>query len=428
MEKSDNFFKINRKTSKKSIKCAALLIYTFIFVFSLVTGYISYLFVSIPDKIVLYKNERYNFDKSGLFSDFFTLASNAGTNGKVDRGGNFTNTENNEYSAQVKFAGLFNVKNVNVKVIDGEYVVPCGNAIGVKLYCSGIMITEICTFRSQSQKIISPSAGCGLKAGDIITHANGSAVKTVSELSKEIAKSQNGVKISYMHGKKTDVCSVIPQKDEQGTLRIGLTVKDSAAGIGTLTYVNPKTKSYGALGHGVCENTCDKLMPVSDGEIDTASIISVVKGKKGIPGELHGMFASPLGTVKANTELGLYGDVRDGNFIKADFAVPVSERSAVKCGRAQIICCVNGTDTDVYDIEIEKIPSVSFESTKGMIIKITDERLLNLTGGIVQGMSGSPIIQNGALAGAVTHVFVNDPTRGYGIFAENMITESNKYR
>ena len=224
-----------------------------------------------------------------------------------------------------------------------------------------------------------------------------------------------------MHGKKTDVCSVIPQKDEQGTLRIGLTVKDSVAGIGTLTYVNPKTKSYGALGHGVCENTCDKLMPVSGGEIDTASIISVVKGKKGIPGELHGMFASPLGTVKANTELGLFGDVRDNNFIKADFAVPVSERSAVKCGRAQIICCVNGTDTDVYDIEIEKIPSVSFESTKGMIIKITDERLLNLTGGIVQGMSGSPIIQSGKLVGAVTHVLVNDPTRGYGIFIENML-------
>jgi stage IV sporulation protein B len=205
---------------------------------------------------------------------------------------------------------------------------------------------------------------------------------------------------------------------------IGLWVRDSTAGIGTLTFYDPKTSAFGALGHGITDIDTGLLMPVDSGEIIESSILGIKVGKSGVPGELKGVFIEDmrLGTIENNSEFGIYGKLSDNAANKITGKLyPIGLRSEIKEGPAVILSNIDGKSIAEFEIEIQKVSRQNINGSKGMIIKVTDQKLLEATGGIVQGMSGSPIIQNGKIIGAVTHVLVNDPTKGYGIFIEGML-------
>ena len=220
--------------------------------------------------------------------------------------------------------------------------------------------------------------------------------------------------------------SITPVKDSsQGTYRLGIWVRDSCAGIGTITFIDPMTKCFAGLGHGIYDGESGSLMPLADGDIVPADIISVDKGAGGRPGSLSGCFITgePLGVLSANTECGLYGSY---NKAASGEKTEIAFRQEVMRGSAVILSTVEGSTPKAYDIEIENISYDTGSPSKNMVIRITDKELIKKTGGIVKGMSGSPILQNGRLVGAVTHVFIDDPTHGYGVFAENMAEECNK--
>ena len=265
-----------------------------------------------------------------------------------------------------------------------------------------------------------PAAAAGVCVGDTILAINGEKVATGDDVSAFI-RGCNGKKVVFRleRGGVEFDASFVPVKTQEG-YRAGLWVRDSAAGIGTLTFYNPSADTFAGLGHAVCDVDTGKRMSLSGGEIVPARIFGITKGKSGKPGELKGCFdTGTLGTLIKNGDNGLYGQLTTHPLGWQTMAV--AHRQQVTEGYAQIVCTVDGTRPQAYDVEIEKVRYGGLDSSRNLIIRVVDRELLEKTGGIVQGMSGSPIIQNGKLVGAVTHVLVDDPTRGYGIFAENML-------
>ncbi len=415
------------KFIKKSIikKFAAVLAFIICF-FTVGSGcYIGYLIKSIPDEITLYKNSKHNFDRTGIFSELFSLDVQAGTDGVLYEDGTLETEGTNQYTAQVSFLSGIKLKQVKVNAVSEAYLIPAGNLIGVKIFCPGALVTDICTFPSTEGINFCPAEYTGIKCGDLITKINNKDITTVEQL-KNIIKDVDGqIFLTLKRDEKFYDCAITPKPDKSGTMRLGLMVKDSAAGIGTMTYYNPKDSSFGALGHAVCDPQTDKTLPILEGSCDYASVANIIKGQKGIPGEMHGMFLSPMGDITKNTENGIYGYVTDNTFSNNKTPVAAASMNEVAPGKATIISTVDESTPKEFEIEIEKVSTMSLDSSKGMVIKITDSTLLAKTGGIIQGMSGSPILQNGKLIGAVTHVFVNDPTRGYGIFIENMLENTD---
>lgn len=291
-------------------------------------------------------------------------------------------------------------------------LIPGGMPFGIKLRTDGVMVVSV--------NKGSPAAKAGIRAGDIILSVNGSTVETNAEIAAAIQQEPSGSEVVYLRRDSEKCVSVTPQSAD-GRLILGVWVRDSAAGIGTLTYYDPETGSFGGLGHPVSDVTTGELMPLASGEITEAEIFGVTKSADGEPGELCGELCSgAAGTLEANTPVGVFGTLSSGIEGKV---LPVAHKSEVECGEAVILSTISGTEPQEYEAEIEKINLCALNGTKSMIIRITDERLLETAGGIVRGMSGSPIIQNGMLVGAVTHVFLNDPTRGYAVFAETMVEE-----
>ncbi len=309
-------------------------------------------------------------------------------------------------------------------------LIPGGQAIGVTLFTNGVLVVDVSDVVASSGKHLSPAKDAGLKSGDLIEVFNGTKISTVKDLNTAINKS-SGQKSSITvnrQGSTRDILITPIESKSDGKFKIGAFVKDAASGIGTLTFYNPKTMEFGALGHGISDSETNQLISISKGDVLPSSIVSVEKGSKGIPGELNGIFdenETPLGTIKENTESGIFG-ISENGFSSESEALPILSRDEVKLGSAYIISSIEGRNAQKYQIEILKIMPKAFSPQKGMVIEITDESLLQKTGGIVRGMSGSPIIQDGKLVGAVTHVFVNDPSRGYGIFIENMLSELSR--
>ena len=266
-----------------------------------------------------------------------------------------------------------------------------------------------------------------MRAGDRILTVNQKALGSAEELTKIVEESGGrALNIVYLRdgNERTTVLTPIYSESE-GVYRTGIFVKDSGAGIGTVSYINPQTLEFGGLGHGVCEGESGRLIPISKGSVVDVNIAGVVKGEVGVPGELRGYFTSGRrGSLVINNECGVFGsfDLKPQNIPSE--ALPIGLKNELKCGKAYIYTTLEGSTPQKYEIEISNI-RLSESKGKCFTVKVTDKTLLEKTGGIVQGMSGSPIIQNGKLVGAVTHVLINDPTTGYGIFIQNMLNAAN---
>ncbi len=328
------------------------------------------------------------------------------------------------YGAEIKqdkhgagfYLGAIPIKSVSADHTVRPMLVPCGTPFGIKLRTQGVIAVSV--------NEDSPAEECGIKQGDLILSVNGMTVSSNSEVCSAIQLCPDECEIILQRGDSEKLMTVVPYED-CGIYKIGIWVRDSAAGIGTMTYYNPEDGGYGGLGHPVSDVTTGELMPLASGEITEADISGVTKGIPGEPGELCGTLraGSAIGTIDLNTQCGIFGCV--GSAPTEGEVLPMAFRQEVRTGAATLLTTVNGSTPQEYDIEIEHINICDMESSKSMVIRITDRELLDITGGIVCGMSGSPIIQDGKLVGAVTHVFLNDPQRGYAVFCETMVENEN---
>jgi len=330
----------------------------------------------------------------------------------------------NSYNLNLNLLGSVPVKQVQVQVVERKMVVPGGSPFGIKMFTDGVMIVGMSDIQIGTQNV-NPAKNAGLKIGDIITHIDGAKVEGNTDVAETIAQSDGEeIKLTVKRSGNSLTIYLQPVHSEfDQTFKAGIWVRDSSAGIGTMTYYDPEAMTFAGLGHAVCDVDTGNIMPLSSGEIVDVNISGVNAGQTGKPGELKGSFLSEdcLGELLRNTETGIFGILNDDYF--GAEAVPMAMKQEVEVGPASILSTISGNKPQEFKITIEKVNYSDVNPTKNMVIKITDESLLATTGGIVQGMSGSPIMQNGQLVGAITHVFVNDPTRGYGIFAENMDKE-----
>ena len=307
---------------------------------------------------------------------------------------------------------------------------PGGQSIGVKLNTLGVLVVGHHLVTVNSEKV-SPGESAGIKVGDIITKINGKKIDNIAEVAPVVdkaGKKEESLQLSVQRGQEKFDTSLQPILDKDKSYKLGLYIRDSAAGIGTMTFYEPKTKKYGALGHVISDMDTKKPIVVEDGQIVKSTVTSIEKGRNGTPGEKLARFSADreiIGNITVNSPFGIFGKLNKNitNGI-LDRPMPIALSHQVEEGPAQILTVVSGNEVEAYDIEIVSTIPQKFPATKGMVIKVVDKKLLNETGGIVQGMSGSPIIQNNKIVGAVTHVFVNDPTSGYGVHIEWMLHET----
>ncbi|WP_020154762.1 SpoIVB peptidase [Caldibacillus debilis] len=328
--------------------------------------------------------------------------------------------------------GSIPLKKVDVQVLENIRVVPGGQSIGVKIHSKGVLVVGHHLVETD-EGTFSPGEKAGIRAGDLIVKMNGKTVEELADISPYVQESgRKGTPLSVLvqrHDGKTFEAKITPAKakgDEK--YKLGLYIRDSAAGIGTMTFYDPKTKKYGALGHVISDMDTRLPIAVKDGYIVPSTVTSIQKGTNGSPGEKMARILADkerIGNIFANSQFGIFGTldkpVENGML---DQAIPIALSHQVKKGPAEILTVVENNKVERFQVKIISTVPQKFPATKGLVIKVTDPRLLEKTGGIVQGMSGSPIIQNGRLIGAVTHVFVNDPTTGYGVHIEWMLNEA----
>ena len=322
--------------------------------------------------------------------------------------------------------GNFSLKDVTVNVIPNTVVIPGGEAIGLRLYTSGVLVVGMSEIVGTDNKSYLPYKDSGIQEGDMIVKIDDKAITCTSDLITKVNECNgNSVEITYVRDGNNYITEIKPTKTEENEYKLGLWVRDAAAGVGTITYYDPESQMFGALGHGILDIDTDQLIDIAKGEVITSKILSIVKGEKGKPGEVQGSIdnGKVIGEVYKNTNFGIYGKLTDVSLIEGGKTLEVMPRDEVKLGKATIICTLDDNKREEYEIEIEKLYTSTNRNNKNMIIKVTDERLLEKTGGIIQGMSGSPILQDGKFVGAVTHVMVNNPEKGYGIFADTMLKQ-----
>lgn len=345
----------------------------------------------------------------------------------IQTANNINKTKINEIgkmNLQLSLFNLFSVKNIDVDVIPNTKVIPMGNAIGMKLYTDGVLVVGMSEIEGKK-----PYESSGIKEGDRIIQINQNQIDNTDDLMEAVNKCNgNEISIKYIRNEKTITTSITPIKNNENEYKIGLWVRDSTAGVGTLTFYEPSSKMFATLGHGILDIDTQELIKIANGELVTTNIVSITKGKKGEPGEIRGTIESgyTIGKISKNTSFGVFGTMENTLYTNSQNEIEVATRDEIKTEKAQIICELENGKKEYYDIEIQKIFKNNNKDNKSMLIKVTDEKLIEKTGGIIQGMSGAPIIQNGKFIGAITHVLVNDATMGYGVFADIMLKEMKK--
>ena len=314
------------------------------------------------------------------------------------------------------------VSSAQADTLQGRLLIPGGQAVGVALKTHGVLVVS----KGGDEGVKSP-----LRMGDIILAVQGEPVSSAKELSERVNGVQSdSVTLSVQRGGKVLRMSThIPVSNADGRRRLGVWVRDSTAGVGTLSYIDPGTHAYGALGHAIVDADTGDMLAVKDGAILQADVVGVLRGESGRAGELRGSFLKEdrqIGTLEINSTYGIYGtiDIMPEQMIYPQ-GLPAAGRKEAHEGAAQILSTVDGCGPQAYNVEILRCFDQNKPSQKGMILRVTDERLLEKTGGIVQGMSGSPIVQDGKIIGALTHVYLSDPTQGYGMYIEWMLEQSD---
>ena len=332
---------------------------------------------------------------------------------------------------EVSLFDAIKIKDVNVNVIPKTKVIPVGNIAGVKLYTSGVLVVGMSEIEGDDNKKYKPYENTGIEEGDTIIKVNDTHINSTDDLIETVNLSKGkDVKVKYIHEEETKECSMTPVKTSNSDYKLGLWVRDSAAGVGTVTFYEPSSKTFGALGHGITDIDTNELINIASGEFITTRILDITKGESGNPGKIQGTVENQtnIGTISKNSRFGIYGKVDNLSSLDIDSSkeMEVALREEIQTGKATILCSLDNQKPQEYEIEIEKIFKENNYDNKSMLIKITDERLLEKTGGIIQGMSGSPIIQNGKFVGAVTHVLVNNPQEGYAVFGDIMIKQAKE--
>ncbi len=415
---------MNRRLTKKG-RIQAF----FCFLFFLVVAMILECQIRYPDRILMFEGETLA-DNGGAYS--LVLDAPAGTTGVLTEDGtlsqdeygqNYESGKSGSYDMTVKLFGVIPVRSVTVDVKPQTELVACGDSVGIKIFTKGLVCVGTQAVRAENGMLRDISREQDIRTGDILIKVNDKVLTETEQISDVVAgcNGQELVITVLREGQEINK-KITPVKTTEG-YQLGLWLRDSTAGVGTLTYYNPETRVFGALGHPITDSDTGAIMPVAEGELLGATILGIQKGAKGEPGELKGVFQTvkpALGKVHSNTDRGVFGEMSD--FYEVGEKYAVASKNQIKVGNAEILSNIYGDSVESFDVEIQKNIGL-FGGHKDMVIHVTDPDLLEATGGIVQGMSGSPIIQDGKLVGAVTHVFVNDPTSGYGIFIENMLSE-----
>ncbi|MDD4503564.1 MAG: SpoIVB peptidase [Clostridiaceae bacterium] len=334
--------------------------------------------------------------------------------------------------ASLMLLGVLPIKEVTLNIIPDIKVVPSGEAIGVRIESKGVLVVGLSSITDVKGRRCSPAADAGFEVGDKIISIDGNQVEKERDIVDYLNNRQNkddGIKILVDREGSRHYFSLKPVRCEEDNIyRIGLWVRDNIAGVGTMTFYDPKSRVFGALGHGITDIDSGVLVDINSGRIIKSKIASIQKARKTVPGELVGIFYDnddAYGIIEKNTSFGIYGKLAKKQNTNRKKSVSIGLNSQIKEGPAKILTTVEGNKVEEFDIEIQKVMKQRSSESKSMVIKIIDKKLIEKTGGIVQGMSGSPIIQEGKLIGSVTHVFVNDPTRGFGISIEWMLKEAN---
>ncbi|MBD8070390.1 SpoIVB peptidase [Bacillus sp. PS06] len=388
--------------------------------------------IEIPKQLTLFEGQEYLFETSLPVSASVVQGNEveAFSSTKSSNTLSVNAKESGEGYMMLEMAGL-PIKKVDVNVLSDFKVIPGGQSIGVKLNTLGVLVVGHHQIDTEDGKQ-SPGEIAGVEVGDIIKEINGKKIEKMSDVTPFVQESgKTGKPLNLVLARENEEIKtkLIPMKDKNDhAYRIGLYIRDSAAGIGTMTFFHPDSKKYGALGHVISDMDTKKPIVVQDGQIVRSTVTSIHKGSNGEPGEKLARFSADkeiIGNITRNSPFGIFGELSkqvDNGIM--DKPIPITLSHQVKEGPAKILTVVENDKVEEFDVEVVSSVPQKFPATKGMVVKITDERLLNKTGGIVQGMSGSPIIQDGKLIGAVTHVFVNDPTSGYGVHIEWMLNEA----
>ena len=408
-------------STKKSYRRLLCLLLTAVMLFAAVF-YLQTAYDSIPDSIHMFVNQDTNLKVAAGLGLSRNDAVSMSENGQEVV---LASAQTGNYTMDVKLFGFLPVKSVSVSVVEETELIPCGIPFGIYLKTDGVLVIGTSSVTRMDGALIEPSYGI-VQAGDYIVSYNGTQVSSKSQLSYLVEESgREDAKLQIRrNGELLDV-KIKPVETEPGRYQLGVWVRDDTQGIGTLTYID-SSGNFGALGHGISDVDTGELLSSEEGVLYAANVWGIKKGENGNPGGLCGNIRyqedNVLGAIEANTGQGIFGKCNEKmQHMYTGKPMQIGWKQEVETGKASILCQVDGTLKE-YEIEIEEVNMNDRNLNHGMVLHVTDPELLELTNGIVQGMSGSPILQNGKIIGAVTHVFVNDPSRGYGIFIEHMLS------
>ncbi|MBR3614265.1 MAG: SpoIVB peptidase [Clostridia bacterium] len=410
------------------------------FILTVFFMFIIYIYVSyislIPNNIFLLNNEELKLRKlPGIEVVETLMTNNSNLENTINefRTKSLNNQDINDNvsstNIELKLFGKILIKNINVTKIDEMRIVPVGKVIGAKMYTNGVLIVGMSEIEDKYDYIQKPYENSNIKPGDTILKINEQRIEDINNL-KQVVNDSNGKELTLTllrNGNILDT-SIIPVEISDKKYQLGLWVKDAATGVGTMTFYEPESKCFGILGHGITDTDTSNLINIDYGELVTAKIVSLKRGTPNLPGEIKGTIinSQTIGQITKNTQFGVYGILNNLTALNIDVSksIEIASRDEITESDAKILCSVESSNTSKeYDIKIEKIYKENDYNNKSMLIRIVDEELLKQTGGIIRGLSGAPIIQNGKFVGAITNVLVSNPEVGYAIFADMMIKE-----